>query len=548
MVRSWYGKIALVSVVITGIVGSAVWYNWPEKPAPLEDGGGRPKLAVVLVFDQLRGDYLAKWLPYFGEGGFKRLIQKGAWFTNCHYPYSHTVTAAGHASLLTGCTPRDHGIVGNSWYDRRQHKKVECVTGERGKGPFYRKRPTLGDVLLGRFKTSKVAAMSIKDRSAILLAAIKAQICCWIERSDFVTSDFYDDRHRWVNRFNSSKNFDSWIGQPWQHLRSDLDYLKIAGPDDVRFEADGRKQGKTFPHPTPNAGAVENSPFGSQVLLDFAKSAIVEEKLGQRSVPDLLCISFSSNDLIGHTWGPDSQEVFDMTLRTDLLIKDLLDYLDDKVGPDNYVLTLSADHGICPIPGVAQSRGLDAGYVSSSHLMTETETFLKTRFGVSGWIEQEIDDPHIFLNAAVMQSVTTAKPAEIEKALADHLAQQPGVHAAFTRTQLLRDDPLENEIAEMVRQSVTPDTCGDVVLVLKPYYLLHTSTWGYLGTTHGSPHSYDTHVPLLVVGPGIKPGSYSQLVRPQSMAFILARLLDIDPPEGARQDFQPPEEMWIPKD
>jgi hypothetical protein len=540
-VRNRYVKIGIALVLAGAALAGAMCFLPGERIVPPSG----PRLAVVLVFDQLRGDYLDKWQKYFGDGGFKRLQSEGAWFSNCHYPYAHTVTAAGHASLLTGCTPRDHGVVGNSWYDRRQHKKIECVTGERGKGPFHRKQPTLGDVLLERYKKSKVAALSIKDRGAILLAALKAQICCWLVGRDFVTSDFYGDERRWVKRFNSSKKIDTFIGRDWAHLRSDLNYEDIAGPDDVEFECRGAGQGRTFPHPTPIESAVTLSPFGNDLLLDLARIAIDEEKLGQRTEPDLLCLSFSSNDLVGHCYGPDSQEVFDMTLRSDLIVKAILDLLDQKVGKGNYVVALSADHGICPIPGVAKSQGKDAGYVPSSFFSSESEKFLKDAFGQrdDSWIEM-VDGFNIHLNQAVVEAVKTASPAEVVKALADHLAQQPGIQAAFTRGEILQDKVLEDPIAEMVRQSATPDTCGDVVVVLKPYYLLGNLLFGTTGTTHGAPYPYDTHVPLLAMGPGIKPGKYGMRVAPQSMAFILARVLAIDPPAGARKDFAPPEEMW----
>lgn len=537
-------RVVVIFALLAGLIGGAAAWHFVHEREPAIPG---PKLAVVLVFDQMRGDFLAKWRPFFGDGGFKRLLDEGAWFTNCHYPYAQTVTAAGHASLMTGCTPRDHGVVGNSWYSRSRHKVVECVSGERGKGPLHRKQPTLGDVLMGRYAASKVASLSIKDRSAILLAAIKAQICYWLKGKDFTTSDLYrEGPHPWVKRFNSSNKVDQYIGQPWTRLRSDLNYEEIIGPDAVDFEGEGYDQGTTFPHPTPSADAVTNSPFGNDLLLEFTRAAIAEEKLGQRGVPDLLCVSFSSNDIVGHCYGPDSQEVFDITLRSDLIVKEILDLLDAKVGKGNYVVALSADHGICPIPGVAKSQGKDAGHVSPSHLRLEAEKFLKTRFdqpdqSKETWIEK-IDGCNIFLNEGVVKAVANATPAEVNKALAEHLAQQPGILMAFTRAQMLQETPLEDHLGELCRQSATEDTCGDVVIVLKPYYLFEYGK--NRGTTHGTPHSYDTHVPLLVMGPGIKAGSYDTRVAPQAMAFILARALAIDPPAGARAEFRPPEAMW----
>ena len=522
----------------------------------------KPKLVVVLVFDQLRGDYLQKWQPLFVEGGFKRLCSEGAWYTNCHYPYAGTVTAPGHASLLTGCTPRDHGIIGNEWYDRKLRKRVSSVDDAPGKernlGPQRRRAPTLGDVLLGVSKKSKMVGLSIKPRSAIFLSAVHAQICYWLSTMGlFETSlNYSDETHDWVNDFNASKKVQSYVDQPWDRLRPELDYVKYSGPDDVEFEGPGLKQGRTFPHPTPSLNAVINSPYGNDILFELAKKAIVAEKLGQRDVSDLLCLSFSSNDTVGHCYGPDSQEVLDITLRTDVMVKELLDFLDREVGKGNYAVAVSADHGVCPIPEVAKMQGKDAGYVPQAQFTTKAEAFLKEKFGVLEvpWIEpmeKETFESQIYVNPAAFEENKKVTPIEVERALADWLGRQPGIQAAYPRSMLLGLESLKDPIAEMVRQSVIPESCGDVVAVLKPYYLVgmpikdrkKDSAKNY-ATTHGSPHPYDTHVPLLIMGQGVRPGIHEERVAPQAMAFILARMLQIEPPARAAERFRPPESLW----
>ncbi len=543
----------------------------------------KPKLAVIVVFDQLRADMLEKWKGLFGEGGFKRLQTEGAWFTNCHYPYSDTYTAPGHASIATGCSPDRHGIIDNEWYDRHAGEEITSVQSERydilftprpkakepepkndkkksepvkkpfGASPLRRREETIADVLYrltqGR---SKIASLSIKDRAAILLAALRAQIVYWFSTSfgGFVTSTYYNDAmHPWVNDFNRKNNPDQWFGKSWQRLRSDLDYLQFSGADDVAVEGIGYDQGRAFPHEMKGgldkAGkkfyeAVTNSPYGNELLLDLAKKALDAERLGTIDVPDMLCLSFSSNDLIGHCWGPDSQEVLDMTLRTDLMVKDLLDTLDAKVGKGQYILVVTADHGICPMPEVAKSQGKDAGRVSPELLQGQAAQFLQERFAKDQpklpWVEGT-SSSWIYLNKGVLRQQALSA-AEVEKALAEWLSTQPGVQTAFTRTQLLaKPGDKEDAIAAAVRLSFHPDVSGDVKVVLKPNYLFSlpltsTKTAAYR-TTHGSPHPYDTHVPLFVFGQGVKPGVRNDRVTPLATAAILARSLQLPLPSAA---------------
>jgi Type I phosphodiesterase / nucleotide pyrophosphatase len=536
------------------------------EPPPAE----KPRLIVLVVFDQLRGDYLTRWDSLFGEGGFHRLEKDGAWFQNCHYAYSDTVTAAGHASLATGAMPRTHGIIGNEWFDRTADSSVYCVTSERyervpprfggdsveadtkkpkGVSPDRLLAPTLADALKeATGGKGRVVALSLKDRSAVLPGGRRPDACYWLDvvNGEFITSTYYRDRlHPWVAEFNRSAAVDTWMGKKWMRLRTELDYEKYSGPDDVVGEGT-LLFGRTFPHSLGGGGAITikaayygslyNSPFGNDVLLGLAQRAIEAEKLGSRETPDLLCLSFSSNDAIGHCWGPDSQEVLDVTLRSDEIVKQLLASLDKQVGKGRYVLALSADHGVCPLPEAARKRGADAGRIDSSLLVKNATAFLGETFHVPAtdnrWVEANIG-PWLYLNRALLVRHNLKQP-EVEAALAGWLRKQNGVQGVYTRSQLLAGVAEEDVVGQFVRQSFHPERSGDVRIIEKPYHLLTTRL---TGTNHGTAHAYDTHVPLLVYGSGVRPGVRREAITPQAAAVILAKALGIKPPAKATAVF-----------
>lgn len=543
-------------------------------PEPQAQGPKKPRLAVLVVFDQMRGDYLTRWQDLYDKEGFGRLQTEGAWFQNCHYPYAYTYTSAGHSSLATGCSPDKHGIVANYWYDRKLGDRVESVEAEKyplvpktaakydkGAAPVNRKQPSIGDALMDQTKDkAKVVSISLKDRAAILLAALRALLCLWLDPTNgmIVTSTFFNGGHMpgWVTKLNKAHHADQWFAKDWTRLRPDLNYDKLAGPDDVEFEGNGTKQGKTFPHPTDGgkakAGkeyyrALESSPFGNELVLDLAKRAIVEEKLGQGDVPDLLCLSFSSNDYVGHYWGPDSQEVLDVTLRADLIMKELLQFLDEKVGKGEYLLVVSADHGVCPIPEVAKAKGKDAARIPPQELLvTGAEDFLNKEFGNGQTLEwvASIESGMIYLNPGAV-SKAGVKQEAAEKALAQWLAKQAGILKAYTRTELLAGAAKDDSIGQMVQRSFDPERSGDVLPVLKPYHLLldpPSKKEGNYATSHGTPHEYDTHVPLLVFGTNVQPGIHKDKVTPQAAAGILAAGLGVEPPKGAEAAV--PKGLW----
>ena len=357
----------------------------------------RPKLVVLVVFDQMRGDYITRWADLFGPDGFERMKKGGVWFSECRVPYACTSTGPGHASLSTGAPPSVHGIVENEWYDRKSGANVYCCQPTRlydlvpplppevqkadakkpsrgsalGYSPERLLAQTVGDALQEATNgKGRVFSLSIKDRTAVLMGGQKptGAYCFDTRDGKFHTGAYYgrDAVHPWVAEFNNAKPADAWFEQKWERLRPDLDYAKYSGPDDVPAEAPGfNGQGRVFPHPfkgalaapaKPYYEAVEASPAGNEMLLALTQKVIAAEKLGRGNVPDLLCVSFSSNDLLGHQYGPDSQEVMDITLRSDRTVAALLKFLDAEVGAGRYVMVVTADHGVCPLPELPSTK------------------------------------------------------------------------------------------------------------------------------------------------------------------------------------------------
>lgn len=573
------GLVVLVAVVAAAVAARIYYGSRPAGPTPAAGQGPRVRLAVLVVFDQLRGDFLERWKPLFGRDGFNRLMTEGAWFTHCHYAQGTTATGPGHAAMLTGTCPDRHGIINNNWYEggrvvycagSDRYELVPALPGGNGRGrgrdvgtPERLTAETLADVLKATYPTAKVFGLSLKDRSAILPTGRRPDGAFWFT-SCFVTSTYYADRlPDWVEKFNASGAADRWYGRQWTRFRPDVNYDQYAGPDDAPGEGKGAtvrdgphkgwSQGVTFPHPMnpPVAGgdrpgreyyeALANSPFGNDLLAEFAKACVRAEQLGQRDVPDLLVVSFSSNDLVGHTWGPDSHEVLDITLRSDALMAEFLTFLDETVGRGRYVLALTADHGVCPLVEVSQARGRDARRVDVRELQRDLDAHLQERFGpppglagASGrsaaWVEAFGEPgtfPWVYLNHQLVAAAGTTTD-EVARVAAEFLRTRPRVARAYTRAELTAG-PLPDPIGERVRRSYHPQRAGDVYVALREYDLPSRPTDP--GTTHGAPYDYDTHVPLIVFGPGVAGGPKDEPTTPQAVAAILARWLGVRPPE-----------------
>ncbi len=525
-----------------------------------EPAAAPPALVVVLTIDQFRGDYLARFAPHFVEGGFRRLLEQGANFTDCRYRHAVTKTACGHAVVLTGVHANEHGIVNNAWTDRETLKRGNCVedTGVQligqpesrggvklpgtavGSSPRRLLASTVGDELKLRRGESKVIGISSKDRSAILLAGKLADAAYWMDKGTIVSSTHYmKELPAWVKAFNATGRVESYFGKTWDRLLPVAAYDKLQGPDNMPGEFGDYGMGQTFPKVV-NGGsaqitaafyeAFEGAPGKNEVLLDFARAAVENENLGRRGVTDLLCLSFSTNDVIGHNYGPDSHEVMDITLRTDRMLAEFLTFLDQRVGLKNRTIVFTADHGIAPLPErvKALNANLSAGRVDSVALLKTCEDALSAAFGplAAGRRWLLVDENWLFFQRDVLKEKGVASPAA-EKVVRDALLTLEFVEAAYTRTDL-DAGTITGTYAEAVLLSHFGPRSGDVYYHMKPFWVERKT-----GTNHGTPYTYDVHVPLVWFGVGVKPGVYPQRVGVDDIAPTLSKILGLLAPPRA---------------
>ena len=469
-----------------------------------------PKLVVAIVIDQFRYDYLTKFHSEY-TGGFKRFFDHGAVFTNAHYEHVPTVTAVGHSTFLTGATPAMSGIIGNEWWDRAAKKRVTSVSDEgtkllggtgEGSSPNRLLESTLGDEMKMSGKGGKVIGISIKDRAAILPSGHMADGAYWFDgkTGNFVSSTFYFDAlPKWVADFNAARPADKFAGKTWMT--------------------------KTMPA-TPDAklyAAIDATPYGNELILDFAEKAITAEKLGAGAKVDLLTVSFSSNDYVGHALGPDSAEARDMALRVDKLVGDLIKAGEAQAGVGRVLVVLTADHGVAPVPEVNEKRKMPGGRFDDRAEQDAVEKALTARFGApSGgkWIASSGET--IYLNG------NPADMAEEERIAADTIRALPHVFRVYTRTQLMNGAILEDPVGVRVRNGFNAARSGNLTVILDPYWIVSRT-----GTTHGAPFDYDTHVPVLFLGPQIHAGRYNANIMVNDIAPTLATMLDVETPSGS---------------
>lgn len=514
-----------------------------------------PKLVVAIVVDQLRYDYLERFHRHFTEGGFRLLTDKGAFMTFAEYDYSPTITGPGHASFFSGSSPMMHGIISNDWFDKRTGEMMYCVsdpnvtgvgTAPDAKAGKMSPRNFIGATVADQMRLhwgSKVVAMSVKDRGAILPGGKKPTGAFWFESAtgNFITSTYYmKDLPAWVKAFNDSKRPDAFVGQTWERL---LDAKEYPMPDDAVGEAKlaGEKT-STFPHKVikekeEGYEPILSTPFGNQLLAEFARAAIEGENLGNGDHPDLLCVSFSSNDYCGHKFGPYSQEVMDITLRLDQQLKEFFAYLDEKFGLANVTMLLTADHGVSPTPESAQEQGLDAGRPAISDMMSDLQNKAVERFGPGryflaskGGFKPRLVDGNLFYDHEVLREKQLAP--ETFTAFVREWALATGVfHAVYGREQLL-EGRAPGRIGQRVMMGFNGERSGDVVLLLKPWLIPGAGNPG-TGTTHGTPYSYDTHVPVIFFGSAFNPGRYADEFGITDIAPTLSAALGIQEPPCA---------------
>jgi predicted AlkP superfamily pyrophosphatase or phosphodiesterase len=499
-------------------------------PAPAApDTSTDLRLIVLVAVDQFRYDYLTRFRSEYREG-LQKLLTEGAVFTDANLEHYPTVTAIGHATMLTGATPAVSGIIGNDWFDRASGKSVTSVSdpgvqllGAEGTGssPHRLLVSTVGDELkmtaaAGRSVPGapRVIGISLKDRSAILPAGHSADAAYWWDQKTgrFVTSTYYvPEAPAWVTDFNARKLPASWAGKPWSLITAPATVLR------------------TLPAEDGNAlySAVYSSPFGSELLLEFATEALQREQLGQRGgVTDLLSVSFSSNDAVGHTFGPDSPHVRDMAIRTDRILGTLLARIDRLVGLRHTVIALTADHGVSPLPETLRTRLMPGGRLTSKDLFEPIEQGLSRAFGEGKWVLGTAGSSP-YLNDALMAQLE-ADPAAVRREAARVAAGLPHVARVYTRDQLLTGAVPDDRVGRRVLRGFNPTRSGDLEIVLEPYWLRQAT-----GTTHGTPYNYDAHVPLILMGPAIKPGEYTAPVALNDLAPTLATLARVEIPSGS---------------
>ena len=508
-------------------------------------GAHFPQLVVVIVLDQVPYDYIVRFQPYFAEGGINYVLHHGADFTDAEYPYAYTKTACGHAAVITGTSSHVNGIVGNAWYDRSRTKRVNCVDDEAeqimgghgtGRSPRALLVNTVGDLVRMRTNSrSKVIGISNKDRSAILMAG-KLGTAYWIDDSIFVSSSYYMKAlPPWVVEFNRSGMFRKYFGQVWKELKPSAANA-ICDKDDVPYEDNPDNMGRAFPHRITGTDtsritesyydALDHSPFTTEILLKFVRLAFERESLAVRGAPDLLCIGISATDIIGHSYGPNSHEVFDNMLRTDALLADFFSFLDKKIGLGNCLIAVTADHGTAPIPEYTKSISpeLNTVRISSSEISSRANRMLSDAFGVptKSWIVQTVD-ANIYLRDETVKE--KGIPVEtVRQALKDSLANDYPIDRAYTYDELIAGNRKE-DLYDRVRLSFYPPRSGDVMILVRPFCIIDGAT---TGTNHGMPYAYDTHVPLILCGPGVKHGVYDGRVSPIDIAPTIAAILGME--------------------
>jgi predicted AlkP superfamily pyrophosphatase or phosphodiesterase len=482
-----------------------------------------PKLLVGIMVDQMRPDYLTRFSPEFGPDGFNRLLREGFQCRNTHYNYIPTVTGPGHSSVYTGTTPRYHGIVGNSWYDRRLRHDVYCTddttvqlvgTTSRSMGVSARNQlsTTLGDELKMTYGgRSRVLSLSLKDRASALPAGHMADGAYWFDTNtgDFISSTYYVPKlPAWVTAFNAQKKADAYRQQTWSPLKPAAAYRNSVA-DSNRYERIFKgKTAATFPYDfaklaplnaPPAYESMYTSPFGDNLLTDLALAALQNTDLGRDDVPDLLAISYSSPDAVGHTFGPLSKEENDLYLRLDLEIARLLKALDQAVGKGNYTIFLTADHGASEVTRYLADHQLPVGAFDRKGTYQAAGAYLAAQFGPGQWLEKEINNSY-HLNRPLLAQ-RKIELVHAQQVLAEFLRDQPGIAQVNTTTQLLNGGYTTGLEARLVASLYYP-RYGDVRYELLPGW---TGDIG-VGASHGTGYAYDSHVPLLWWGMGIPAG------------------------------------------
>ena len=486
----------------------------------------KPKLVLLIVIDQFRYDYLLRFRADY-NAGFVRLLDHGAVFTDAHYPQSTTVTAVGHSTILSGAPPAISGIVANEWFDRESGQTVTSVSdpetklvggipGRPGSSPHRLLVSTVGDELKIRSPETKVIGISIKDRSAILPVGHMADGAYWYDAdsNNWVTSSYYRKAlPDWAKKLNDEHPYSRYIGAKWLPFdakdESATPFCTMVAGTEVRF-----------------CGPIESTPWGNDMIEEFAERALDGESMGTRGPTDLLAVSFSSNDYVGHAVGPDDPSVRDISIRTDRLIAKLLDSVDRRVGAGNTLVVLTADHGVAPVPEVNEARKMPGGRLSGARIRQKIDDALIRRFGPGAWMLPGGTEM-LYLNQDLIRT-KKLNPADVERVAADAALTEKHIARVYTRSQLLNGQVQQDPISRAFSLSFFGPRSGDLFILPEPYYMFSPT-----GTTHGLPYDYDNHVPIIFYGSGIKAASYTRRIVVNDVGPTLAAILGLEEPSGS---------------
>lgn len=537
-----------------------------------------PRLTVVISIDQFRADYLRRYTDLFlpakqgsdKVGGFRYLMTQGSYFVDARYDHYPTFTGPGHAVILSGGNPDKTGIIANDWWNKTSLAPMYCVDDPRYKvvgaaagstakpmGPLNMRSTTVGDELkLASAGVSKVVTLSLKDRAAILLGGHTQDVSIWFDTvgGRWISSTAFcknGSLPTWVEGVNNEAIPDKTLGTTWNFSESSESLARTIPPR-LAANREPYGMGLTFPHAIgkektkANYGAFTLTPSANAYVFETAKRAVTAEKLGQRgNTPDLLAMNLATNDYAGHAFGPYSLELLDITVQTDHQIADFLNFLQATVpgGLKEVVFVITADHGVVPAPENLQERDITSDRVLESAINNAALKALSAAFGEANWLAHGADgkpvgyiDPYMNLDdAAITQALISGKAAsrgQVEEVAARAIATVPGIYAAYTRTQIMEGRLPQNGITRRVVHGYHPKVSGDIVVVSEGLYFTDAGRPGPYITTHGSPYAYDTHVPILISGPGIRAGVWTDPVSPTDIAPTLCALLGIELPSG----------------
>ena len=560
--RGRWGAAATLALLNLMIAGSAPAQEGPlANPRRAQDGvesrrrGAEVRLVVVIVVDGLRAGVMDRFGRLFGEGGFRRLLDEGAVLTEAHFTHARTLTGPGHATLLSGLPPSVHGIVANWWYDRALRRAVYCIgdstapplnrTPMPGEGfsPAGFSGTTVGDRLRQHTGgAAKVVAIAQKDRAAILLAGARGTAYWYDERTgEYTTSAHYaPELPAWLARLNAERIPDRAFGSAWRPLLAPMAYAPAA-PDDGLYAENKDGIGTRFPHvftggldaPGPRYyAAYRRHPDNAAFLFEAAGRAIETEALGEDEVPDLLALGLGTHDRLCHSFGPGSLQVHDFMARLDRMLSAFLARAEAAVGPGGTLTVLTADHGFLPVPERLRGDGVAARRLPHTRVAAACDSALDAAFGPADWVVPEyVESPlaDLYLDPAALarRGVTGADAEAVARGA---VASLEDVAGAWTRTELLDGGP---RIPNAIRESFHPERSGDVIFEPEPHTLAFTSyALKSVGTSHGSSHSYDTHIPLVFAGPGVRPGAIGGACSALDLAPTLYALLGMEPPPG----------------